>query len=38
VQATLSALARTGAISAKRAEEAIGEMGFNPEQRDPSKV
>jgi pyruvate dehydrogenase E1 component len=38
VQATLSALAGTGAISAQRAEVAVAEMGFHPEKRDPSKV
>ncbi len=37
VQATMSALARTGAIHPKRAELAIAEMGFHPEKRDPSK-
>ncbi|HEY1759037.1 MAG TPA: pyruvate dehydrogenase (acetyl-transferring), homodimeric type [Bryobacteraceae bacterium] len=38
VQATLSALAGTGAISPQRAEVAIAEMGFHPEKRDPSKA
>jgi pyruvate dehydrogenase E1 component len=38
VQATLSALAGTGAVSARRAEVAVAEMGFHPEKRDPSKV
>ena len=38
VQATLSALARTGALSVQRAEVAIAEMGFHPEKRDPSRV
>ncbi len=38
VQATLSSLARTGAIHPNRAEVAIAEMGFHPEQRDPSKI
>jgi pyruvate dehydrogenase E1 component len=38
VQATLAALARTGAIHPNRAEVAIAEMGFHPEKRDPSKV
>jgi len=37
-QAALSALARTGAINAKRAEVAIAELGLHPEKRDPSKV
>ncbi|HLX43693.1 MAG TPA: pyruvate dehydrogenase (acetyl-transferring), homodimeric type [Bryobacteraceae bacterium] len=37
-QATLSALARTGAIEAGRAEVAIAELGFHPEKRDPAKV
>jgi pyruvate dehydrogenase E1 component len=38
VQATLSALARTGAISATRAEVAIAELGFHPDKRDPSRI
>ncbi len=38
VQATLSALARTGALSVQRAEVAIAEMGFHPEKRDPSRA
>jgi pyruvate dehydrogenase E1 component len=38
VQATLSALAGTGVISAQRAEVAVAEMGFHPEKRDPSKA
>jgi pyruvate dehydrogenase E1 component len=37
-QATLSALARTGAINAKRAEAAVAELGFNPDQKDPSRA
>ena len=37
-QAALSALARTGAISANRAEVAIAELGLHPEKRDPSKA
>ena len=37
-QTALSALARTGAIDARRAELAIAELGFHPEKRDPSKV
>jgi pyruvate dehydrogenase E1 component len=36
-QAALSALARTGAVHATRAEIAIAELGFHPEQRDPAK-
>src|SRR5580658_7451199 len=38
VQATLSALAGTGAIPTQRAELAVAEMGFHPEKRDPSKA
>jgi len=38
VQATLSALAGTGAISPQRAEVAIAEMGFHPDKRDPSRA
>jgi pyruvate dehydrogenase E1 component len=38
VQATLAALANTGAISSQRAEVAIAELGFHPDKRDPSKV
>jgi pyruvate dehydrogenase E1 component len=37
-QAALSALARTGAIDAKRAEVAIAELGFHPEKRDPARL
>jgi pyruvate dehydrogenase E1 component len=37
VQATLSALARSGAIPAARAEVATAELGFHPEKRDPAK-
>ncbi|HLH37933.1 MAG TPA: pyruvate dehydrogenase (acetyl-transferring), homodimeric type [Bryobacteraceae bacterium] len=37
-QAALSALARSGAIQAKRAEVAIAELGFHPEKRDPSRL
>ncbi len=37
-QAALSALARTGAINAKRAEVAIAELGYHPEKRDPSRL
>ncbi len=36
-QATLSALARSGAIPAMKAEVAIAELGFHPEKRDPAK-
>jgi pyruvate dehydrogenase E1 component len=36
-QATLSALARTGAIPAMKAEVAIAELGFHPEKRDPAR-
>jgi pyruvate dehydrogenase E1 component len=35
-QTALSALARTGAIDARRAELAIAELGLHPEQRDPA--
>ncbi|HEY4362688.1 MAG TPA: pyruvate dehydrogenase (acetyl-transferring), homodimeric type [Bryobacteraceae bacterium] len=38
VQATLSALARSGAVSPQRAELATAEMGFHPEKKDPAKV
>jgi pyruvate dehydrogenase E1 component len=38
VQATLSALARTGALDAHRAEQAIAEMGFNAEKKDPARA
>ena len=37
-QGALSALARTGAIDARRAEAAIAELGFAPEKRDPSRL
>jgi pyruvate dehydrogenase E1 component len=37
-QTALSALARSGAIDARRAEVAIAELGFHPEQRDPAKA
>ncbi len=37
VQATLSALARSGAIPAQKAEVAIAELGFHPEKRDPAR-
>ncbi|HTS77642.1 MAG TPA: pyruvate dehydrogenase (acetyl-transferring), homodimeric type [Bryobacteraceae bacterium] len=36
-QAALAALARTGAISAQRAEVAVAELGFHPEKRDPAR-
>jgi len=35
-QTALSSLARSGAIDARRAELAIAELGFHPEQRDPA--
>ena len=38
VQSALSALARSGAISASRAEGAIAELGFHPEKRDPARA
>jgi pyruvate dehydrogenase E1 component len=38
VLATLSALARTGAVSVQRAEVAIAELGFHPEKRDPARA
>jgi pyruvate dehydrogenase E1 component len=37
-QATLAALARGGAIHAKRAEAAIAELGFDPEKHDPARA
>jgi pyruvate dehydrogenase E1 component len=37
-QATLSALARGGAIKAKRADAAIAELGFDPEKKDPARA
>jgi pyruvate dehydrogenase E1 component len=37
-QATLAALARGGAIHAKRAEAAIAELGFDPEKGDPARA
>ena len=37
-QAALSALARSGAINAMRAEVAIAELGFHPEKVDPSRA
>ena len=36
VQATLSALARSGAINVHRAESAIAELGFSQEKPDPA--
>jgi pyruvate dehydrogenase E1 component len=38
VQATLSALTRTGAIEAERAEAAVAELGLNPDALDPAKA
>ena len=38
VQAALSALARTGAISAEVAEGAGRELGFPPDKKDPSRA
>jgi pyruvate dehydrogenase E1 component len=38
VQATLAALARGGAINAKRAEAAIAELGFDPGKKDPARA
>jgi len=38
VQATLSALAREGKIDAKVAAVAVGEMGFDPERKDPART
>jgi pyruvate dehydrogenase E1 component len=35
-QTALSALARSGAIAGQRAELAIAELGFHPEQKDPA--
>jgi pyruvate dehydrogenase E1 component len=37
VQATLAALARSGAINVHRAEAAIAELGFSQEKPDPSR-
>jgi pyruvate dehydrogenase E1 component len=37
-QAALSALARSGAITAMRAEVAIAELGFHPEKADPART
>jgi len=38
VQATLSALARSGAMDAHRAEAAIAELGFTQDQKDPARA
>ena len=38
VQATLAALARSGAINLQRAEAAIAELGFNAEKGDPARA
>jgi pyruvate dehydrogenase E1 component len=38
VQATLSALARTGAIDAHRAESAIAELGFSQDKPNPARL
>ena len=38
VQATLSALAREGKIDARVAAVAVGEMGFDPERKDPART
>jgi pyruvate dehydrogenase E1 component len=38
VQATLAALAREGKIDAKVAAVAVGEMGFDPERKDPART
>ena len=38
VQATLAALARTGAVAPQRAELAVAELGFHPEKKDPSRA
>ncbi|HEY7334285.1 MAG TPA: pyruvate dehydrogenase (acetyl-transferring), homodimeric type [Bryobacteraceae bacterium] len=37
-QAALSALSRGGAIKAKRAAAAVGELGFDPEKKDPARA
>jgi pyruvate dehydrogenase complex dehydrogenase (E1) component len=37
-QTPLAALARSGAMDARRAELAIAELRFHPEQRDPAKA
>ena len=38
VQATLAALAKSGAINVHRAEAAIAELGFSQEKADPAKL
>ncbi|MGD1096940.1 MAG: pyruvate dehydrogenase (acetyl-transferring), homodimeric type [Bryobacteraceae bacterium] len=38
VEATLAALARTGAIPADRAQAALAELGINPEKPDPART
>jgi pyruvate dehydrogenase E1 component len=38
VQATLSALAREGKFDAKVAAAAVGEMGFDPDRKDPART
>jgi len=37
-QATLAALARSGAVTPQRAELAVAELGFHPEKKDPSRA
>jgi pyruvate dehydrogenase E1 component len=37
-QATLSALARSGAMDVQRAEVAIAELGFNADKKDPARA
>ncbi len=37
-QTALSALARDGVVDPRRAEVAIAELGFHPEQKDPSRA
>ena len=37
VQATLAALAREGKIDPQKAAAAVGEMGFDPEKKDPAR-
>jgi len=37
VQATLAALAREGAVSRETAAQAVAEMGFDPESKDPAR-
>jgi len=38
VEATLAALARTGAIPAERAQAALAELGINPDKPDPART